>query len=1009
MVNKKLKILLGLFLLVPFILSVSPARLGEKRVGCSGSGGAKRGWGGGGGGGNGNVDTHGFLLFDVKDASFLSPLSSARILVNGTEVASTSERGVAYFGLYSGDYKVEIRANGYAPAFLKVKVLKDTLSRYEVKLIPVSFSVQISAAEGGEVFDRVSGTKIIFPPGGLKKIETGEIYSGPAVIKISYLDPDNPRMVVGGGGDAELLETFGPINVDIVSLSGEPLDIPDGATAVVEFPVPNGLREKVPNTMYLWSFDRESGEWKYEGVLEKIQRDDGREVWRGVVSHFSWWNPDVPSDTTCIKGTLKDSMGNAIVGVHVWSEGIDYTGADFTGLLRKISDTGRFFVFVKKGGKARVLTDFGGGKIVIGQVDIPYDCPSYYLKDWISDPASAWTSCCYDMGDAFVADEIALILRWGNKKCDLDFHITGPSGGGSGRFHVATKVWGRKNINPYVKIVDDDYPEEATIRPDVAGVYRVSVYHNNPSDTSCGRLLKDSGALIQVWRKGRIIGTFSPPPSGSGNIWKVIDIVVGADGNITISPLSQIVSGDYCSPYHPDPAYETACPINSLPSISAVVPSEVEGGSHVFIPYSVSDPDGDEVSVEAYIDGGGGERGRASVGGSYIFWAVPDVRDTVQYSIRLVAYDTRGGRAEFVSTVQVNPSPSSSYKVWEVIELSPQDIWFSSFDVDSDGSIFVIEDSLGGSQVVKIAPSGRIVLRRNIGEPLLLSVFGDSVYVVARHPLGYLVVERYTKDLSSVLWSVQVTSTTSQLAAYGLEAENSGIYVLYRAGCVVFLSKYSYSGDLIWQRLFSSTACQPQQGYLGVDEGQGILAVSFFDDTSGTDYARLYTINASDGSIIASLSVSSWAGMPVYPVGTSLYAVWLWQILRIYDLNFNLIHSVNLAEYFPSSSCSCNMTIGDIRFGDGRLYAIGSRSLYEEVTWLRDDPVFFIFDLGLRLIYHKVVGLDSVPPYSSAYPNYRNGGIRTISSGSSTYLFIAGGFRTADSFYYQPFAVKYRW
>jgi hypothetical protein len=106
---------------------------------------------------------------------------------------------------------------------------------------------------------------------------------------------------------------------------------------------------------------------------------------KGYISHFSWWNPDVPLDTTCVKGRIKDEKGNPLVGVPVWSEGVDYKGGDITGRTQRKTDSeGKFFTFVKKNAKSKIKTSLADGvEIELAEVQTTSSYPSYYFKDWI--------------------------------------------------------------------------------------------------------------------------------------------------------------------------------------------------------------------------------------------------------------------------------------------------------------------------------------------------------------------------------------------------------------------------------------------------------------------------------------------------------------------------------------------------------------------------------------------------------------------------------------------------
>ncbi len=992
------------FVVIIFVfssLSFSYGRIDEKKttVGCYSK--SKGGGSYSSGGGSSSEEPPppmGYILIKVVNASSGSPVENANIYANGGLVSQTSEKGTAYFGAYQGDYYIKIEAPSFAPAFIKLRNLQDIMTYAEVKLIPIRFSTEFNAGVGGKIEDRAAGVRITLPSGGLRKEGTGEIYTGQAKIEIAYLDPDNPlhlfafpgNFVGVQNGQKVLLETFGPIEVRIKTLAGEKLNLPQGATAVVEFPVPDKFQ--TPDVVPLWSFDENTGEWIYEGLLHKVENEDGKPVLRGYVSHFSWWNPDVPSDTTCVQGVLKDDKGNPISGAQVWSEGIDYPGADFTGYSRKTGPDGKFFVFVRKNGKARILASIGGKRAEITQVQTNNSYPSYYIKDWLSNPSSAW-SVCPSLGDIQLGG-YTIVLRWGKKKCDLDLHLTGPKLD-SGRFHIATKRWGMRSFSPYAEILEDDSPEVLVLDPSVPGVYRLSVFHNNPNNTDCGRLLKDSGAVVQVWKNGRVIHTESPYSQSSGNLWKVLDFIVWS-GGVTISSINEIISGDYCSPYHPDPSFESPCPSNASPFLQVDVPGEVECASTVFIPYVVSDPDGDLVDIKVY---GGIESGEFYVMQDYIRWETPDCSVNDAVSLTITADDRRGGKVS--QSYNIPLLPARGYKVWERVRKdSGFGKGFCDVEFDSMKNFYTILEKEFSASVLKISPSGNILLSRDFPKVGDIAIDSTGVYVAVDYGVGVYTLEKYSFDLSNLIW--QVNMTTQGRRFFKVHADSNGVYVVFSNGSNYIIRKYSSSGSLLWQ------ATQPTGGVASycwdrcivTDSSTGDIYISIYEDVAGfNDYFKIFRYSQS-GSLLASRSGTAWAPVQIYPMGASVYTVRAWKVLEILNSSLNFIlHSVNICSAFGL----CSHDIESIRIKDGYIYGGGGRAIYNSnLEWIRDSLTLYKFDLGLNLVYSKDIGL-SVDSNSEYLCN-----IEICKDCSTTYMYLVGTAYDVGWTLRFPFILKYR-
>ncbi|MFK7807414.1 MAG: hypothetical protein AB8F74_06370 [Saprospiraceae bacterium] len=122
--------------------------------------------------------------------------------------------------------------------------------------------------------------------------------------------------------------------------NGESLNIADGQTATIEVPVPASLLGSAPATIPLWHFDEASGYWVEDG--EGTLTSDNTYV--GTVSHFSFWNFDVPHLLIHIEGTLTDEGQNNLGGLEVQislssngDAGYGYTDSDgvFEGYVPK--------------------------------------------------------------------------------------------------------------------------------------------------------------------------------------------------------------------------------------------------------------------------------------------------------------------------------------------------------------------------------------------------------------------------------------------------------------------------------------------------------------------------------------------------------------------------------------------------------------------------------------------------------------------------------------------------
>ncbi|HMQ46088.1 MAG TPA: carboxypeptidase-like regulatory domain-containing protein [Saprospiraceae bacterium] len=153
-------------------------------------------------------------------------------------------------------------------------------------------------------------------PSFLKKSD-GSNYTGAVLVKSRYYNPtesgfleDAPgdMSAIGVNGELYTLQSYGMYAVELFDESGNELSIPDGQTAKLEFPVPNNYGS-IPNEVPLWSMDENTGKWVEEGIA--FNKGNYLEA---EVSHFSWWNCDIPFDPTEVCMSLVDQEGIALSG-----------------------------------------------------------------------------------------------------------------------------------------------------------------------------------------------------------------------------------------------------------------------------------------------------------------------------------------------------------------------------------------------------------------------------------------------------------------------------------------------------------------------------------------------------------------------------------------------------------------------------------------------------------------------------------------------------------------------
>lgn len=191
---------------------------------------------------------------------------------------------------------------------------------FRIKLLPKSNAGSISGTTGGDVI-LSGGMKISFPTNAIVNATTGIAYTGVVSVRAQWINPtasDLNNIMPGDlrGKDAtgamKLLTTYGMAAVELTSTTGDLLQIATGKKATLTMPIPSVIIANAPTTIPLWYFDETNGLWKEEGSATKVGNN-----YVGEVSHFSFWNYDVPANYVLFNCTLKNASGQPIQNATV--------------------------------------------------------------------------------------------------------------------------------------------------------------------------------------------------------------------------------------------------------------------------------------------------------------------------------------------------------------------------------------------------------------------------------------------------------------------------------------------------------------------------------------------------------------------------------------------------------------------------------------------------------------------------------------------------------------------
>ncbi len=223
---------------------------------------------------------------------------------------------------------------GFFKAYDRVRATSNATSYTRIQLLDRAIISSFPAGAAQDVeFD---GATVKFQNNGF--VDTnGADYSGTVNVAAHWIDPTSGVVDQQMPGDLRaldaenvysVLETFGMVAVDLIADNGSELQLKEGLTAEINFPIPTELLNSAPATIPLWSFDEENGYWVEEGSATKVG-----DRYVGNVTHFSFWNCDAPFPLIEMNGQVVSEAGEALAGVIVcidfadneWWGGSGYT------------------------------------------------------------------------------------------------------------------------------------------------------------------------------------------------------------------------------------------------------------------------------------------------------------------------------------------------------------------------------------------------------------------------------------------------------------------------------------------------------------------------------------------------------------------------------------------------------------------------------------------------------------------------------------------------------------
>jgi hypothetical protein len=250
------------------------------------------------------------------------PVSNASLQA-GTSTTTTDVNGVFRFNniiLSKNAGFVKIEKDGYFKSGRTIFTSAGVVNNIEIKLIPKKQRGNFASSAGGNISIE-SGAAINFPVNGIINKSTKMPYTGTVKVFGAYLNPEDPNLssIMPGNltgltteNEQKILQTYGMIAVELEGGNGEKLNLASGKSAAITVAIPPGLQASAPATIPLWYFNDSLGIWKEEGTAARQGN-----TYTGSVSHFTFWNWDVPGNLVNLKLTLKNQAQELLPGYRV--------------------------------------------------------------------------------------------------------------------------------------------------------------------------------------------------------------------------------------------------------------------------------------------------------------------------------------------------------------------------------------------------------------------------------------------------------------------------------------------------------------------------------------------------------------------------------------------------------------------------------------------------------------------------------------------------------------------
>ena len=264
-------------------------------------------------------EIQGSVFVTVKDAAGL-PVTGALITL-GNLTGTTDETGTYFFtrAMLTGDDYLKVSKAGYFKGSRRFFTKGSPTQFLQITLLPQVEVASYTSSHGASLYIDPK-SRLIFPNNAVT-LQDGSPYNGEVHVMAYPIYGDDPQLsdkmpgaLVGQdeSGARVILGSFGMISVELQADNGEVLQIAEGKTVEIEMAIADNQLSQAPTTIPLWYFDEDKGLWVEEGQAE-LQGN----VYVGQVSHFSFWNCDIPFEFVSWEASFENTDGRPAQNIQV--------------------------------------------------------------------------------------------------------------------------------------------------------------------------------------------------------------------------------------------------------------------------------------------------------------------------------------------------------------------------------------------------------------------------------------------------------------------------------------------------------------------------------------------------------------------------------------------------------------------------------------------------------------------------------------------------------------------